>query len=570
MTMGPPSGRGRAAGDARARRRPAIHLSDPAFAVADTLGTSRTLVAGAAQGGRRRPRPDGPQDGRLRDVAGAAGGGGVPRLAAGRERARRSAAWTDGSASRARLDGGQEEIEAELPAVGLGRTGSRRARGRAARTAAIDVWTAADLVDDLTENDKRFGQPGSPTRVLAVRDAKPERAGPARRDLGGGGRRGGGAPRRADRAAVASWEKPPHAAEKPAARYDAWSVVETREGRPTRPSLELVAKARELSGKLGGRSAALLAGHGLDEAAKDSIRHGAEAAYVVDDESLADFDAARIAGGAAHGRRARAAARPAHPGQRPRPRLRPAAGRRARGRHDRRLRQRRHRQGRPPAADEARLRREHRLGDHRRDQPAAGDRALPDVRAARAARGRGRDPSRRPRRRAGPRGRGCSSAARRPTHGSSTRPTSSSCWGPSGGPPERGRRRSPARRARRSGRHASSARPARVPWSHHVGLYGRPVAPRVLIALGVPGDFEHLTGFVKADVVVALPEASWPADVARRGRTGASCRTGEPHRRAALAVTVRRHGRGRPAGARCHPRSCSRTTTKASSPRSAS
>jgi electron transfer flavoprotein alpha subunit len=39
------------------------------------------------------------------------------------------------------------------------------------------------------------------------------------------------------------------------------------------------------------------------------------------------------------------------------------------------------------------------------------------------------------------------------------------------------------------------------------------VAPRVLIALGVPDDFEHLTGFVKADVVVALPEASWPADV---------------------------------------------------------
>ena len=52
-----------------------------------------------------------------------------------------------------------------------------------------------------------------------------------------------------------------------------------------------------------------------------------------------------------------------------------------------------------------------------------------------------------------------------------------------------------------------------APWSHHVGLYGRPVAPRVLIAVGVPGGFEHLSGFVKADVVVALPEAAWPADV---------------------------------------------------------
>ena len=52
-----------------------------------------------------------------------------------------------------------------------------------------------------------------------------------------------------------------------------------------------------------------------------------------------------------------------------------------------------------------------------------------------------------------------------------------------------------------------------LPWSHHVGLYGRPVAPRVLIAVGVPGDFEHLTGFVKANVVVAVPETGWSADV---------------------------------------------------------
>jgi electron transfer flavoprotein alpha subunit len=52
-----------------------------------------------------------------------------------------------------------------------------------------------------------------------------------------------------------------------------------------------------------------------------------------------------------------------------------------------------------------------------------------------------------------------------------------------------------------------------LPWDYHVGLYGRPVAPRVLVALGVPDDFEALTAFVKADVVVALPEADWPADV---------------------------------------------------------
>ena len=52
-----------------------------------------------------------------------------------------------------------------------------------------------------------------------------------------------------------------------------------------------------------------------------------------------------------------------------------------------------------------------------------------------------------------------------------------------------------------------------APWDYHVGLFGRPVAPRVLVAVGVPGGFEQLTGFVKAGVVVALPEANWPADV---------------------------------------------------------
>jgi electron transfer flavoprotein alpha subunit len=37
-----------------------------------------------------------------------------------------------------------------------------------------------------------------------------------------------------------------------------------------------------------------------------------------------------------------------------------------------------------------------------------------------------------------------------------------------------------------------------------VGLLGRPVAPRLLVAVGVPGDEEHTGGFVKAGVVVAV------------------------------------------------------------------
>ena len=45
-----------------------------------------------------------------------------------------------------------------------------------------------------------------------------------------------------------------------------------------------------------------------------------------------------------------------------------------------------------------------------------------------------------------------------------------------------------------------------LPRQRHVGLHGRSVAPRLLVALGVPGDFEHLSGIVKAGVVVANNE----------------------------------------------------------------
>jgi electron transfer flavoprotein alpha subunit len=61
-----------------------------------------------------------------------------------------------------------------------------------------------------------------------------------------------------------------------------------------------------------------------------------------------------------------------------------------------------------------------------------------------------------------------------------------------------------------------------LPGNRHIGLFGRQVAPLVLIAVGVPGDFEHLTGFVKARVTVALdadPEAPMldAADVSLAG-----------------------------------------------------
>ena len=57
-------------------------------------------------------------------------------------------------------------------------TGQRKHDVEATDTAGrIVVRTAADLVDDVVEDDPRFGQTGSLTRVLAIKDVTPERRG---------------------------------------------------------------------------------------------------------------------------------------------------------------------------------------------------------------------------------------------------------------------------------------------------------------------------------------------------------------------------------------------------------
>jgi electron transfer flavoprotein alpha subunit len=146
----------------------------------------------------------------------------------------------------------------------------------------IDTWSALDLVDEVLEYDKRFGQNGSPTRVLAVRDVTPERARAAFASVEEA--KAKIEELLAERApSPAPWEKPPHAAEQPAAHYDSWVFVETHGGKPTRTSLELLARSRELAGKLGGSNVALTFGD-----APDLGRHGAERVVRVSASPLVD------------------------------------------------------------------------------------------------------------------------------------------------------------------------------------------------------------------------------------------------------------------------------------------
>src|SRR5439155_19166902 len=80
--------------------------------------------------------------------------------------------------------------------------------------------------------------------------------------------------------------KPERLGEKPGKNYDAWTFVETADGRATRASLELIAKSRELAGKLGGESVAIVMGRDADAVVETLGRHGAERVVVVDDDRL--------------------------------------------------------------------------------------------------------------------------------------------------------------------------------------------------------------------------------------------------------------------------------------------
>src|SRR5262245_52392775 len=285
MTMGPPQAEDAlreclALGAARA-----IHLSDRVFAVADTLGTSRTLALAIEKEGADlvlcgRKALDSETWQVPSQVAAFLG---WPHVT--------SVSTVERSGERLRLtrqtDFGEDVYEAELPVVvSVGLPPEQSTSGD--REGPIDVWQATDLVDDLQADDKRFGQTGSPTRVLAVRDASPERA----------GFRAESAEEAASRVRellterapeAPSWEKPSTIAEQPGASYDCWSVCELVEGRLRRVSLELIARSRELAGKLGGRAVALLVGHDLDEPAREAAQHGAEAVYLADDPALAEY-----------------------------------------------------------------------------------------------------------------------------------------------------------------------------------------------------------------------------------------------------------------------------------------
>jgi electron transfer flavoprotein alpha subunit len=316
----------------------------------------------------------------------------------------------------------------------------------------------------------------------------------------------------ADRPSEAThWDKPERLGEKPGKNYDAWTFVETVDGRATRASLELIAKSRELAGKLGGESVALVMGR--DAATVGAIlgRHGAERVVVVADERLNDY----------HSEVWSAALVQVLQRLRPHVLTLPAT---ARGRD----------LG-PRTAGELELGMTGdcvNLGIDRggrlvQTKPAYGGNIVsvimgrttpqlatvrprmfsvlePREQAARVERFE-LDPLPEPR---------SALVEQRPAPAFDLDesdvvvllgPEAPTGWAPEG--------------VAIGGTREVCAR-GDLPGNRQIGLYGRPVAPRVLIAVGVPGDFEQLTGIVKSAVIVSVsggPGMEQGADVVFRG-----------------------------------------------------
>src|SRR5438067_8399018 len=286
MTMGPPQAEEALRECLALGADRCIHLSDRVFALADTIGTSRTLAMAIEKEGCELVLCG------LKTLD--AETWQVPPEAAaflGRPHVTNStglALESDRIQVRRETDDGEETVEVPLPAVVSVARSDREPQVAAPGDGRIDVWTAGDLVEEVREYDKRFGQTGSPTRVLAVRDVTPERGGDVFPSVGDAAPRLKAllAERRAD---PSSWEKPERLGERPGKSYDCWTLVEHVGGRPIRASLELLGKGRELAGKLGGDNVALLLGADVAGAAREAARHGADRVVVVEDERLADY-----------------------------------------------------------------------------------------------------------------------------------------------------------------------------------------------------------------------------------------------------------------------------------------
>lgn len=306
LSMGPPQ-----AGEALAYALAlgadrAVHLNDRAFAGADTLATARALSAAL-----KRERPDLIICGRV--SADAETGQVGPEIAEFLDIPQITAASAveispDGKTLRAtRLtDEGYQELECALPSLvtvtdgAAAETFARRNQLREAREIPVETLTAADLAVD--GDVSAFGAAGSPTSVESLVVYSADRAGIVLRDT---------PPDEAvarlmefleergafdDAAADAESGREKRGPRIPAdGRPAIWTLAETMGGAIRRASFELLGASRNLARELGATPEAVAIGALDSERVRELTAYGADIVRVADDPRLSEYDTERHA-----------------------------------------------------------------------------------------------------------------------------------------------------------------------------------------------------------------------------------------------------------------------------------
>lgn len=297
LTMGPPQAEEALRHCLALGADRAVHLSDRAFAGADTLATARALALACEKEGYDlilcgRHSTDaetgqvGPEVAELLAIPQVTG---AAKLALG------------GDARSLRVeretDAGFETLDCPLPAL-VSATEDlaperfpRKAEREAAKDKPIETVCAADLSDDTSQ----FGAAGSPTWVESVQTVEdrretrvlegtlPEQVATLVQELVARGLFGTWA----DDGAAADGLQRTGAPEPGKA---VWVVAETLDGAVRPVSLELLGKAVELSASYRGEVGAVSIGSGLAAYHAQLAAHGAEVIYAADDPRLAGYD----------------------------------------------------------------------------------------------------------------------------------------------------------------------------------------------------------------------------------------------------------------------------------------
>jgi electron transfer flavoprotein alpha subunit len=292
LTMGPPQAREALVECLALGADRAVHLCDRAFAGADTLATAAAIAAAI----RRRPfdlilcgrnsvdaetGQVGPEVAELLDL---------PQLTAVRALEIEPAART--ATAQREIDGGVERVEAPLPLLVTAAEdlAPERFASKADRAAAaakpIEELTAADL----GMSADRIGAPGSPTWVIGLSEVRVDRRGEMIDAQDPRGAVDSLVERLLERGLFGSWEV--NGATEPAGELrrvprsgecDVLVVAETEQDGIKPVTFELLGKANELASQIGGSVCCLLAGSEKPEHIEDLTAHGAGTILVAGD-----------------------------------------------------------------------------------------------------------------------------------------------------------------------------------------------------------------------------------------------------------------------------------------------